>query len=109
MTKRICITGAAGNLGSLTALHLYEHSEHQLHLMIHKRPFSHSITSDTNRVKVFACDLAHKDNLKDCLEGVDELIHYAGVLFQAGPQDFLPTTNFKYFRNLVDAAREAGV
>jgi nucleoside-diphosphate-sugar epimerase len=43
------------------------------------------------------------------LAGVDVIIHYAGVLFHANPEKFLPTTNVKYFENLVTAASEANV
>ncbi|MCB9496496.1 MAG: NAD(P)-dependent oxidoreductase [Fibrobacteria bacterium] len=106
--KTICITGAAGNLGSLTAKHLEEHSEFTLRLMIHKKPYPFPI-SDPDRVAIHTCDLDRKETLFEALTGVDEIIHYAGVLFQAKPESFLPTTNVRYFRNLVEVAKKVGV
>ena len=40
---------------------------------------------------------------------MDTVIHFAGVLFKARPEKFLPITNLGYFRHLVDAAGAAGV
>lgn len=104
MTKTICITGAAGNLGSLTAQYLFENSDHRLNLMVHKTPFVKDLKNDA-RVNVYKCDLNKIETLGKCLEGVDEIIHYAGVLFAANPEKFLPKTNLKYFQNLIDTAK----
>lgn len=103
----VCITGAAGNLGSLTARHLLDRTDLRLHLMTHKRPLSFPF--DPSRATAYSCDLAEPETLRECLRGVDHVVHYAGVLFQARPEKFLPTTNTAWFRNLLDAAREAGV
>lgn len=108
MGKTICITGAAGNLGSLTAIHLFNNTDCNLNLMIHKKPFHHEIC-EADRVKVFKCDLGKKESIEKCLDGVDEIIHYAGVLFSAKPEKFLPTTNIKYFQNLVDVSKEKSI
>ncbi|HQJ90455.1 MAG TPA: NAD(P)-dependent oxidoreductase [Paludibacteraceae bacterium] len=40
---------------------------------------------------------------------MDVIIHFAGVLFQGHPEKFLPTTNTKYFSNLLDTAKTAKV
>ncbi len=108
MTKTICITGSAGNLGSLTARHLFNNSDWKLNLMVHNRPFRKAMKDDA-RVKIYKCDLNKKETLGECLEGVDEVIHYAGILFASSPEEFLPTTNTKYFQNLVDIAKAKAV
>jgi nucleoside-diphosphate-sugar epimerase len=108
MTKTICITGAAGNLGSLTAQHLFNRSDCKLNLMVHKTPFTKALKDDV-RVNVIRCDLNKKETLEKCLKGVDEIIHYAGVLFAANPEKFLPKTNLKYFQNLVDVAKSNAI
>ena len=104
----VCITGAAGNLGGLTARHLFENTDFQLHLMLHHKPLSPGL-GPSPRLNTFHCDLAHPRSLDACLHGVDEIVHYAGILFKANPEKFLPTTNTVYFQNLVDAAKRQGV
>lgn len=106
--KTVCITGAAGNLGSLTALHLHRNSDANLRLLIHRKPFPFSLPTD-GRTKICPVDLGDPATLDAALEGVEEIVHYAGVLFQARPEKFLPRTNLQYFANLLDAARRQGV
>ena len=100
--------GAAGNLGCLTAEYLLEHTTSNLNLMIHHKPLPARI-ADNPRVSVFKCDLASKEGLDACMTKVDVVIHYASVLFRAHPERFMPTTNTRYFENVVLAAKAAGV
>jgi nucleoside-diphosphate-sugar epimerase len=58
---------------------------------------------------VVRADLAKKETLLSAVEGVDVIVHFAGLLFKAGPEKFLPETNTQYFRNLVDSAILCGV
>lgn len=105
---RICITGAAGNLGSLTARHLLNHTDCELTLLIHKRPLAKDIAGNP-RVRVVACDLERKDSIGESFADVDVVLHYASVLFKANPEKFMPVTNTQFFANVVSAARDAGV
>jgi len=106
--KTICITGAAGNLGLLTARHLLQTTDCKLRLMIHKTPLPSDI-SKNEKVKVFQCDLSKPETLTECLRGVDIVLHYAGILFKANPEKFLPITNTVYFKNLLKVAKEANI
>lgn len=106
--KTVCITGAAGNLGSLTALHLHSHSDHAMRLMIHRKAFPFALPQD-GRTRICTADLDNPATLDSALEGVDEIVHYAGILFKARPEAFLPITNVRYFANLLDAAKRQGV
>ncbi len=103
----IAITGAAGNLGSILAQYIV-HDDIMLHLLIHRKDVPTSLKQLDN-VQVFRVDLNQVDSLHQALDGVDTVIHFAGVLFQASPQSFLPKTNVEYFKNLLDAARQAQV
>jgi len=105
MEKKILITGAAGNLGGLLASHL---RERPLHLLTHKKDVAEELRSRPN-IRVFRADLAQSDTLRPALERVDTVVHFAGVLFRARPEKFLPVTNTLYFRNLLDVAIERGV
>lgn len=105
---KILVTGAAGNLGSLLARHLLSQSPHQLRLMVHRRDIPDDLRVP-GRTEIVRADLDKRDSLAPAVTGVDLIIHFAGVLFKARPERFLPTTNTAYFRNLVDAARERGV
>ncbi len=105
--KRVLITGAAGNLGGLLAKHLTE-SNVQLNLMMHKKEVCPEV-SNKNNVRVFKADLSKPDTLNGCLEEVDVVVHFAGVLFKGNPEKFLPITNTRYFENLLQKATEAKV
>jgi len=105
--KTILITGAAGNLGGLLARHLVQ-EQVRLHLLVHRRDVAADLRDRPN-VAVFRGDLARGESLADALRGVDTVVHFAGVLFRAHPERFLPETNTGYFRNLCRVAVEAGV
>lgn len=104
---KILITGAAGNLGSFLARHLLS-SEHELNLLIHRREVPYLIASRPN-VSVYKADLGGPDSLYPACEGVDCIVHFAGVLFAPRPEKFLPVTNVDYVSNLVEVASQIGV
>ncbi len=100
--QRIAITGAAGNLGNLLSYGLVK-EEVELNLLIHNKKISKDLSSKKN-VSIFKVDLAKEDTLSDALHDVDTIIHFAGVLFKANPEKFLPKTNTQYFKNLLNIA-----
>jgi nucleoside-diphosphate-sugar epimerase len=101
---RVLITGAAGNLGSVLARYLLAEETCQLRLMIHRRDVPADLKVP-GRSEVVRADLGRPETLDVAVEEVDVIVHFAGVLFKANPERFLPTTNTEYFRNLVDAAK----
>ncbi|MDR2909894.1 MAG: NAD(P)H-binding protein [Bacteroidales bacterium] len=101
----ILITGAAGNLGGLLANHLQGRN---LHLLTHKKEAAETLQNRPN-IQIFKADLEKKETLYPALKGVSAVVHFAGVLFKARPEKFLPVTNTFYFNNLLDAAIKAGV
>lgn len=104
---RLLITGAAGNLGSRLARSLLD-SPHELRLMIHRRPLPFD-AGPFRSVGICRADLEHPEGLETACEGVDSIVHLAGVLFAPRPESFLPRTNTAYVVNLVAAALQAGV
>ncbi|OFX43090.1 MAG: hypothetical protein A2046_08740 [Bacteroidetes bacterium GWA2_30_7] len=100
--KKVLITGAAGNLGGLLAEYLIDTNLH-LNLMIHKKDINQKLKNSSN-VTVFKADLAKKDTLISALTNVDTIVHFAGILFKHNPEKFLPVTNTKYFKNLLEVA-----
>lgn len=104
---KILITGAAGNLGSMLALHLLP-SKHSLHLLIHHRALPFRASDHPNAV-VFRGDLGEPDSIYAACRGVDCIVHFAGVLFAPHPERFLPITNLEYVKNLVAVAQESRV
>lgn len=103
----ILITGAAGNLGSRLARHLTT-AQCKLRLMVHETPLPPDVANAAN-VRSVSADLARPDTLARVLEGVDVVVHFAGVLFAPRPETFLPETNVRWFSNLLDASLEANV
>ena len=106
--QQILITGAAGNLGNLLAQHLKDNAALELNLLIHKKDIAENLKTHSN-IHVFRADLADKYSLVDSLLGVDTVVHFAGVLFKANPEKFLPVTNTHYFNNLLETAIEQKV
>jgi nucleoside-diphosphate-sugar epimerase len=104
---KVLITGAAGNLGSHLARSLVD-SPHELRLMVHRTPLPFD-TAPFPRVSICRADLGDPSSLARACEGVDCVVHLAGVLFRPRPEDFLPRTNTGYARNLATAAVSAGV
>jgi nucleoside-diphosphate-sugar epimerase len=103
----ILITGAAGNLGSLLARHLIGDG-HTLRLMYHRTPLAADLIA-APRVTAVRADLGDPDTLPAALDGVDTVVHFAGVLFAPRPERFLPVTNTRWFSNVLAAALEARV
>ena len=103
----ILITGAAGNLGSLLARHLIP-GGHSLRLMYHRKPLPTDI-ADAPSVSGIRADLADPRTLPLAVNGVDVVVHFAGVLFAPRPELFLPEANTRWFSNLLTAALEARV
>ena len=105
MKSAILITGAAGNLGGLLARHLIDRP---LHLLTHKKEVAPELRERPN-IRIFKADLGQKESLAPALAGVDTVVHFAGVLFRARPEKFLPVTNITWFGNLLGAAIEQRV
>jgi nucleoside-diphosphate-sugar epimerase len=101
------ITGAAGNLGSRLAEHLLA-GGHELRLMHHRRPLPEGLSSAAKATPVRA-DLGRPETLGPAVDGVDTVVHLAGVLFVPRPERSLPETNTRWFDNLLSAALAARV
>jgi nucleoside-diphosphate-sugar epimerase len=101
---RVLITGAAGNLGSLLA-RLLQGGPLTLRLLIHRR----GLPPDLAREDVRRADLEDPSTLRGLCDGVDCIVHFAGILFAPRPEAFLPKTNMLYVRNLVAEALRAKV
>lgn len=106
--QRILITGAAGNLGNLLAQHLKDDKTLNLNLLIHKKDVAENLKSFPN-IHIFKADLGEKKTLYDSVQNVNTIVHFAGVLFKANPEKFLPVTNTLYFTNLLEVAIEQKV
>jgi nucleoside-diphosphate-sugar epimerase len=105
---KILITGAAGNLGSLLARYLLAQEAVLLRLMTFRRdvPVDLKVAGKTEIVRA---DLSKRESLITAVQGIDVIVHFAGVLFKANPERFLTITNTEYFKNLVDVAKLNGV
>lgn len=106
-SRRILITGAAGNLGGLLARHLIN-TDHLLRLMVHRKMLPLELSQAKN-VEVIQADLEEPQSLDRAVKDVDTVVHFAGVLFAPHPERFLPITNTQWFSNLLEASLRAKV
>lgn len=104
---KILITGAAGNLGTCLARHL-GCTQHELRLLVHNKQLPAELANRPNTSAVKG-DLARPETLKAACQGIECVVHLAGVLFAPLPEKFLPTTNVLYVKNLLLAAQQAEV
>jgi len=102
----ILITGAAGNLGSFLVRRMLG-EPHRLRLLVHRKPLPFD-ASQYDNVSVHKADLADPETLVEPCDGVDCVVHFAGVLFRPRPERFLAKTNVEYVENLVNAATGTG-
>jgi nucleoside-diphosphate-sugar epimerase len=61
------------------------------------------------KTEIVRADLSKRESLITAVQGIDVIVHFAGVLFKANPERFLTITNTEYFKNLVDVAKLNGV
>ena len=76
--------------------------------MWHRRPLPDDLTR-ASKVQVVRADLGDPSTLAAALDGVEVVVHFAGLLFAPRPERFLTTTNTTWFSNLVAAALDARV
>lgn len=119
---RVLITGGAGNLGTHLARHLVGGAAPavprgrgatrtrplRLRLMLHRHAPAADL-ADHRDVELVRADLARPASLRTACDGVDCIVHFAGVLFAPRPERFLSTTNVRWVEDLVGAAVEAAV
>jgi nucleoside-diphosphate-sugar epimerase len=81
---------------------------HELRLLVRnsKLPFD---VSRWRNVAVCRGDLSQPETLRDACDGIDCVIHLAGVLFAPLPERFLHQSNVGYVRNLLQAAKAARI
>lgn len=99
-TRRILITGAAGHVGSLLSQRLVDGYE----------VVRHDLTArPDDPVPVLGADLADYDAVRGLMDGVDTVVHLAGAASPEAGWDAVLGANIIGLRNLLEAARDAGV
>src|SRR5205823_14015189 len=102
---RVLLTGGSGFLGSYVAEQLAA-GGHVVRALV--RPKSaRSILDKLPRVEFVPGAIERPDTLKPAMEGVDAVVHVAGIVKARKPADFFEV-NTQGTRNLVDAALARG-
>ncbi|WP_063732033.1 NAD-dependent epimerase/dehydratase family protein [Streptomyces sp. RTd22] len=97
--RTILLTGAAGGMGTLMRELLPPYG-YELRLF--------DVVPIPDAPDAIIADLADKDALRRAVEGVDAIIHLAGISLEA-PFEKILAANIQGTYNLYEAAREAGV
>lgn len=94
----VLLTGAAGTIGTVLARDLPAYG-HDLRLL-DSRPIDGADS--------LVADITDRDAVDAAMEGIDSVVHFAGVVNE-GPFDGLLRTNIEGTYNVFDAGRRAGV
>ena len=99
--RRLLITGATGTIGSLLA----ERLAGDFDVVQHART-----AEGGEQEQVLRCaDLADYDEVRALMDGVDTVLHLAGEASPEAEWDSVLESNIVGYRNVLEAAREAGV
>lgn len=98
--KKILITGGAGKIGS----HFITHNSNNYTLSV----FDQKAPQDSN-IEFFEGDLSDKALLTKACNGVDLVIHLAGIPSADTPFDDVLAVNMLGTKNLLDSMMESGV
>ena len=105
---KLLITGATGFIGKhlLTALSA---SEHEVLCAVRRNSGTNEIKESGN-IHITKVDFEDKEFLRQCLTGVDTVIHLAGQMGGYGiPYETFYRTNCELTRSLLDLAISVGV
>lgn len=100
-TRRILITGATGDIGLLLSERLADDFDVVQHGRTPK-------TEEQEKV-LRRADLEDLNEVRPLMEGVDTVIHLAGSASPESDWDDVLSANIVGYRNVLEAAREAGV
>lgn len=107
MTIRVAVTGATGHLGAATVRHLLAHG---IEVRALHHPESDLKTLEEIAAEPFAADILEPEQLRCAFDGVDAVVHLAGLISIDGDRDGLVTrTNVEGARNVAEACLAAGV
>lgn len=99
--RRVLITGATGGVGLLLSERLADEYE----LVQHGR----TPANDEQAKVLRKADITDYDDVLPLMEGVDTVVHMAGSASPESSWDDVLGANIVGFRNVLEAAREAGV
>lgn len=102
---RVLLTGGSGFLGSFVAEQLASEG-HVVRALVRPRS-DKNILEKLPRVEFVAGAIENAPSLRPAMEGVDAVVHVAGIVKARKPSDFFEV-NAHGTRNLVDAALERG-
>src|SRR5699024_7177799 len=99
--KRVLITGATGGVGSVLAHGLQDDYELALH--------GRTPRTEEQRQTLRTADLGDYDEVLSLMDGIDTVVHMAGAAAPDSPWELVLEANIIGLRNVLEAAREAGV
>lgn len=103
----ILVTGATGHIGNVLVRKLIEKGEKVRALIWRGEDTTPIVGLDVERV---VGDVLDPDSLKAALKGVEKVFHLAGIIsIMPGDDSFVRRVNLQGTRNILAAARQAGV
>jgi dihydroflavonol-4-reductase len=106
----IAVTGATGHIGNVLVKQLYRQLSNKEKIRALVPPGETVAPLKGALVEVAVCDVTDYASVRDALRGVDLLYHLAGVIsIVKGKAELMQRVNVSGTKNVLDAAREAGV
>ncbi|NTU53581.1 MAG: SDR family oxidoreductase [Chlorobiaceae bacterium] len=109
MVKKIVITGGTGFIGS-RLVHRLSGTGNDVHALVRSSSDLTSLKECLDRITLEFGDVTDASSLKTVFNGADEVYHCAGLTYMGGKKNpLLQRINVEGTRNVLDAARKAGV
>jgi len=99
--RRVLVTGATGTIGLLLSERLREDYDVVQHGRTPRRP--------DQEEELHRADLTRYDDVAELMDGVDTVLHLAGEASPEAEWEAVHAANIVGYRNVLEAAREAGV
>jgi len=106
----IAVTGATGHIGNVLVKQLYNQKGRQEKIRVLVPPGETIEPLRGTLVEVAVCDVTDYKSVLEGIRGADVVFHLAGIIsIVSGKFDLMQRVNVAGTKNVLDAAREAGV
>jgi dihydroflavonol-4-reductase len=110
VAKKVLVTGGTGFIGSRLACRLAEDNGNDVRVLVRSSSDLISLEDCIGRITVLRGDVTSAESMEGHFDGIEEVYHCAGITYMGSkPNPMLEKINVQGTRNVLGAARKAGV